>query len=147
MHYLSLCLFVNSFSQKIYIRLLKVFWIWLRTFNLQKLMQFNFRGRFAFRYKGQKLGFSWFFQKILPSDFLGLFLNKSSCNSYCKPCVKKTLRSAPKCFWLISLPDLQKSNISLWKSIDSHLFKNVLFELFHLHLCLFFFLKMIKLYK
>ena len=78
----------------------KFFCMWLRIFNLQKLMQFNFRGRFAFQHKGQKLGLSWFFQKILPSDFLGLVLNKSSCNSHCKPCVKKTLflRYGPKCF-------------------------------------------------
>ena len=52
-------------------------------------MRFNFRERFTFRHKGLKLGFSWFFQKILSSDFLGLILNKSSCNSHCKPCVKR----------------------------------------------------------
>ena len=39
-------------------------------------MRFNFRERFTFRHKGLKLGFSWFFQKILSSDFLGLILNK-----------------------------------------------------------------------
>ena len=60
-------------------------------------MQFNFRGRFTFRYEGRKLGFSWFFQKILPSDLLGLISNKSSCNSHCKPYVKITVtKEMPK---------------------------------------------------
>ena len=70
---------------------------------------------------------------------------------YCLPklCIKKTLflRYDPKCFWPISLQDLQNLNISLWKSIDSHWFKNTLFELFNLQLCLFFFHEMIKFYK
>ena len=79
------------------------FCMWLRIFNLQKLMQFNFRRRFTFLHKGPKLGFSYFvlfFQKILPSDFLGLILNKGSCNSHCKPSVQKALflRYGPKCF-------------------------------------------------
>ena len=43
--------------------------MWLRIFNLEKRMQFNFWERFIFRYKGPKLGFSWFFQKIVPFDF------------------------------------------------------------------------------
>ena len=85
MYCLFLFLFINNFSQNLYIRFSKFLCIWLRIFNLQKLMQFNFWGRFAFRHKGQKLGFSRFFQNILPSDFLGLVLN----NSTCKPCVKK----------------------------------------------------------
>ena len=51
-------------------------------------MQLNFRERFTFRHKGPKLRFSLLFQKVLPSDYLGLVLNKSSCNSHCKPCVK-----------------------------------------------------------
>ena len=81
----------------------RFFCMWLRIFNLQKLMQFNFRGRFPFLHKGPKLGFSFFvlfFQKILPSDFLGLIVNKNSCNSHCKPYVKKTLflRYSLKCF-------------------------------------------------
>ena len=60
--------------------------MWLRIFNLKKLMQFSFRGRFTFLHKGPKLWFSCcFFQKILASDFLGLISNKSSCNSHCKP--------------------------------------------------------------
>ena len=40
-----------------------------------------------------------------------------------------------------------KSNISLWKPIDSHWFKNALLKLFSFQLCLYFFLKMMKLYK
>ena len=67
------------------------FSMWLRIFNVKKLMEFNFIGRFTFLHKGPKLGFSFVFQKIPPSDLLGLILNKSSCNSHCKPCVKKTL--------------------------------------------------------
>ena len=39
------------------------FCLWLRIFNLPKLMQFNFRGRFTFLHKGPKLGFSCFFSK------------------------------------------------------------------------------------
>ena len=70
MYCLSLRRSVN-FSQNLYIRLLKEFYMRLRIFNLQKLMQFNFGGRFTFRHKGQKLKFSWFFQKTLPSNILG----------------------------------------------------------------------------
>ena len=107
----------------------KLFCMWLRIFDLEKLMQFNFRERFPFRLKWPKSGFSWFF--------------------HCKGCVKKTLllRYGPKCFWPMSLYDLQKCNISLWKSIDSHWFKTALLELVNLQLCLFFFHKMIKFYK
>ena len=69
------------------------FCMWLRIFNLQKLMQFNFRGRFTFLHKEPKLRFSFFFfffQKILSSDVLGQF-------SLYTP---KTLflRYGPKCF-------------------------------------------------
>ena len=78
------------------------FCLWLRIFNLPKLMQFNFRGRFTFLHNGPKLGFSccFFFKKILPSDFLGQILNKSSCNSHCKRSVQKALflRYGPKWF-------------------------------------------------
>ena len=37
------------------------FCMWLRIFNQQKPMQFNFRGRFTFLHEGPKLGFSCFF--------------------------------------------------------------------------------------
>ena len=37
------------------------FCMWLRIFNLQKFMQFNFRGRFTLLHKGPKLWFSCFF--------------------------------------------------------------------------------------
>ena len=76
----------------------KFFCTWLRIFNLQKLMQFNFRERFTFWHKEKKLGFFWFSQKNLPSDFLGLVFYEISCYSHCKPCVKKTLRYSLKCF-------------------------------------------------
>ena len=51
------------------------FCMWLRIFNLQKLMQFNFRGRFTFLHKGPKLGFScfsaiWFFRTNFKWKFL-----------------------------------------------------------------------------
>ena len=99
------CQYVFLLTNFLKISTLKVsifFCMWLRIFNLQKLMQFNFRGRFTFLHKGPKLGFSccFFFQKILPSDFLGLILNKGSCSSHCKPSVQKTLflRYGPKCF-------------------------------------------------
>ena len=40
-----------------------------------------------------------------------------------------------------------KSNINLWKPIDSHLFKNVLLKLFSFQFCLFYFHNMAKFYK
>ena len=40
-----------------------------------------------------------------------------------------------------------KSNISLWKAIDFHWFKNILLKLFSFQLCLYFFHKIIKLHK
>ena len=90
-----------------------------------------------------------FFSKNCVTWLLELVLNKYSCNSHSKLCIKKTLflRYDPKCFWPISLQDLQNLNISLWKSIISHWFKNTWFELFNLQLCLFFFHKMIKFYN
>ena len=91
----------------------KFFCMWQIIFNLQILMPLSFRGRFKFWHKGPKLGFSCFFQKILPSDVLGLILNKSSCNSHCKLCVKKTLflRYDPKCF--------DRSHCRIWKNLIS----------------------------
>ena len=125
------------------------FCMWLRIFNLKKLMQFNFRERLKFEYKVPKLEISSFFKKTCAIWFLRLNLNESSCSSDCKLCVKKTLflRYGTKCFWPISLQNLQKSNIILWKSIDSHWFKNTLFDLFNLQLRLFFFHKITKFYK
>ena len=115
--FLSICLSVNDFSQNLYIRLFNVFFFFffLHVANLQKLMQFNFRGRFTFWHRGPIIGFSWDFQKILQSDFLGIFSNKISSNSHCKLCVNKNcfLRYGTKYFRPISLQDLEKSNINL----------------------------------
>ena len=44
-------------------------------------------------------------------------------------------------------PEMKPTPYSLPKPIDSHRFKNVLFELFSLLLSLFFFYKMIKFHK
>ena len=42
----------------------KFFYMWLRIFNLEKLMQFSFRVRFTFLHKEPKLGFLGFFKKL-----------------------------------------------------------------------------------
>ena len=66
--YPCVCL-LTSFLKMSTIDFPKFLCMWLRIFNLEKRMQFNFWERFIFRYKGPKLGFSWFFQKIVPFDF------------------------------------------------------------------------------
>ena len=61
---------VLSVHISVFSLLLKAFFCMrLRTFDLEKLMQLNFRERFTFWHKGPKLEFSLFFQKMLPSDF------------------------------------------------------------------------------
>ena len=60
----------------------RLFLMWLRTFNLEKLMWLNFRERFKFWHKGPELVLPWFFQKILTPASLGLILSKSFCNSH-----------------------------------------------------------------
>ena len=96
------------------------------------------------------------FLKISTLDFSKFFcmwlriFNLEKLNAvHFKLCSKKTsfLRYDPKCFWPISLQDLQNLSISLWKSIDSLWFKNTLFELFNLQLCLFFLHEMMKFYE
>ena len=87
--FLSICQSVNDFSQNLYIRLFNVFFFFFNVANLQKLMQFNFRGRFTFWHRGPIIGFSWDFQKLLQSVFLGILSNKISSNSHCKLCVNK----------------------------------------------------------
>ena len=63
------CSYVCLLTSFLNIRLFKVFAYGLEFLIWKNLMQFNFRERFTFQHKGPKLGFSWFFHKIVPSHF------------------------------------------------------------------------------
>ena len=55
------------------------FWMLLRIYNLPKLMQLKFAGRFILGLKGTKNGVFWAMSWL----FWGLILNKILCNSHC----------------------------------------------------------------
>ena len=46
---------LTNFLKMAILETFQFFYMWLRNFNRQKLMQFNFRGRFTFKHKGTKI--------------------------------------------------------------------------------------------
>ena len=138
MYCLSIHPCVNNFSQLFYIKFFIFFRMWLGIFNLQKLMQLSFMVKVLFEHKGTIE--HRFFPKIQLSRCLVLIVNKISCNLHCKPVLQKNFifKVWPEMVLTNLIPLFVKSNISVWKPIDSHWLKNVLLKLFSLQLYLFF---------